>query len=115
MKRDVPNTTTVVHGPLGITSDPNERVNVIDDCLENQFTSHDLCDENYERQVETTVQVLLASVDGNSLGKVSPCDIHKLVTSLIMRKACGLDCIQNECLTHLSRRPLVHLTYLFNH
>jgi hypothetical protein len=51
---------------------------MIADYLENQFTSHDLCDENHERQVETTVQALLASVDGTPLGKVRRCDIHTL-------------------------------------
>jgi hypothetical protein len=32
------------------------------DYLGNQFTSHDLCDENHEQLVEATVQALLASV-----------------------------------------------------
>jgi hypothetical protein len=88
---------------------------VIADCLENQFTSHDLCDENHKRQVEGRVQVLFTSVDDTSLGKVRPCDIHKLGNSLKLRKACVLDGIPNECLRHLPRRPLVHLTHLFNH
>jgi hypothetical protein len=35
--------------------------------------------------------------------------------SLTLRKTCGLDGISNECLRHLSRTPLVHLTHLFNH
>jgi hypothetical protein len=30
-------------------------------------------------------------------------------------QACGHDDIANECLRHLPRRPLVHLTNLFNH
>jgi hypothetical protein len=34
---------------------------------------------------------------------------------LKLRKACGIDSITNECLTHLPRHPLVHLTHLFNH
>jgi hypothetical protein len=34
---------------------------------------------------------------------------------LKLRKACGIDGIPNECLSHLPRRPLVHLTHLFNH
>jgi hypothetical protein len=42
-------------------------------------------------------------------------DLHKLVTSLKLRKACELYGIRNECLRHLLRRPLVHLTHLFNH
>jgi uncharacterized lipoprotein YajG len=50
---------------------------VIADCLEHQFTSHYLCDENHEQEVETTVQALLASVDSTQLRKVRPTDIHK--------------------------------------
>jgi hypothetical protein len=68
-----------------------------------------------DRQVETRVQALLASVDDTSLGEVRPCDILKLVNSLKLRKACGLDSIPNKCLGHLPRRPLVRLTHLFNH
>jgi hypothetical protein len=78
MKRDGPKEPAAIHGPLGITYHPNEKANMIADCLENQFTSHDLCDENHEREVGTTVQTLLASEDGTLLGKVRPCDIHKL-------------------------------------
>jgi hypothetical protein len=60
------------------------------------------------------VQVLLASVDNTPLGKVRPCDIHKLANSLTLRKVCGPG-VPNECLRHLPRRPLVHLTHLVNH
>jgi hypothetical protein len=90
MKRDGPKAPTAIHGPLGIKYHPNEKANVIADCLENQFTSHDLCDENHERKVRTTVQGLLASVDGTPLGKGRPCDIHKLANSLKLRKALGI-------------------------
>jgi hypothetical protein len=88
---------------------------VIADRLENQFTSHDLCGESHAQQVETTVQALLASISGTPLGKVRSCDIHNLADSLKLRNACGLDGIPNECLRDLPRRPLVHLTHLFNH
>jgi hypothetical protein len=37
--------------------------------------------------------------------KVRPCDIHKLVNSLKLRKACGLDGIPNECLRHEMTLP----------
>jgi hypothetical protein len=47
LRRDGPKLPTAIHGPLGITYQPNEKTNVIADCLENQFTSHDLCDENH--------------------------------------------------------------------
>jgi hypothetical protein len=79
MKRDGPKAPTAVHGPLGITTyHPNEKANAIAHCLENQFTSHDLCDENHDRELGTTIQALLAFVGDTPLGKVKPCDIHKL-------------------------------------
>jgi hypothetical protein len=47
MIRDGQKEPTVVHGPLGITYYPDKKSNVTADYLENQFTSHDLCDENH--------------------------------------------------------------------
>jgi hypothetical protein len=82
MKRDVPKTSTSVHGPLGIKYHPTEKANAIADCLEKQFTSHDLRDENHERQVEARVQALLASLSDTPLTKVGPCDIRILINSL---------------------------------
>jgi hypothetical protein len=70
MKRDVPKAPSAVHGPLGIIYQSNKKANVTADCLENQFTTHNLCDENREQQVVTRVQALLASVDDSPLGKV---------------------------------------------
>jgi hypothetical protein len=58
MKRDGPQVPTAVHGSLGITCHPNEKANAIAHCLENRFTSHDLCDENHERPVETIESTL---------------------------------------------------------
>jgi hypothetical protein len=107
MKRDGLKEPTALHGPLGITYHPKETANAIVGCLENQFTSHDLCGENHKRRVEARVQALLVSVNDNPLGKVRPCDIQKLVHSMKLRNACGLDCIPNECLKHLPRRTLV--------
>jgi hypothetical protein len=54
MKGDGPQVETVVHGPLGLKLYTLEKTNSIADCLENQFTRHDLCDENHERRVEPT-------------------------------------------------------------
>jgi hypothetical protein len=51
MKRNGPKAPTDAHGPLGIIYHPNEKANMIADCLENQFTSHDLCDGNHNREV----------------------------------------------------------------
>jgi hypothetical protein len=78
MKGDRPKAPTAVHGPLGITYHPNEKANVIVDCLENQFTSHDPCDENHRRQVETRIQALLAFVGETPLGNVTPCGVQKI-------------------------------------
>jgi hypothetical protein len=47
--------------------------------------------------------------------RIRPCDLQKLLNSLKLKKACGIDGIPNECLRHLPRRTLVHLTHLINH
>jgi hypothetical protein len=41
--------------------------------------------------------------------------MQKLIQSLKLRMACGIDGILNERLRHLQRRPLVYFTHLFNH
>jgi hypothetical protein len=61
-KRDGPKAPTAIHGPLGFTFHPLEKANAIAGCLENQFTSHKLCDENYKLRVEASVQVLIETV-----------------------------------------------------
>jgi len=48
-----------------------EKANVTADCLENQLTPHDLCDENNKRRVVATVQALLETVD-NSPERLRP-------------------------------------------
>jgi hypothetical protein len=83
--------------------------------LEIQFTPHELCDENHEPRVEAEVQALLETVDKNPPQRIRPCDVQKLIKTLKLRKACGIDGIPNECLRHLPRPPLVHFTHLFNH
>jgi hypothetical protein len=74
-----------------------------------------LCEENHERQVEVSVQALLEAVDSDPPEGRRPCDSRKGLNFLKLKKACGIDGIPNECLRHLPRRPLVHLTHLFNH
>jgi hypothetical protein len=115
LKRDGPKAPTAIHGSSGLKFHPLEKANAIADYLENLFTPHDLCEENHEWRVEARVQALLEAADDNPLEKIRPCDIQKLIRSLKLRKACGIDGIPNECLRHLPRRPLVHLTHLFNH
>jgi hypothetical protein len=46
---------------------PNDKATEIAVRLENQFTSHDLSEDNLERQVGTRVQALLASVEDTLL------------------------------------------------
>jgi hypothetical protein len=46
-----------------IEYNPNKKSNVIASCSENQFTSHDLCEENHERELETTVKALLGYIE----------------------------------------------------
>jgi hypothetical protein len=57
--RDGPRAPAAIHGPLGLKYYPADKSNAIADCLENQFTPHDLCGENHERRVEARVQALL--------------------------------------------------------
>jgi hypothetical protein len=115
MKRDGPKAPTAIHDFLGIKYHPLEKANAIADCLEKHFTPNDLCDENHERRVAARFQALLESVDNSPSEKVRPCHIQKLIKTLKFRKACGIDGIPNECFRHLPRKPLVHLTHLFNH
>jgi hypothetical protein len=58
---------------------------------------------------------LLEAVDSDPPERIRPCDLQKLLNTLKFKKVCGIDCIPNECLRHLPRRPLVHLTHLINH
>jgi hypothetical protein len=107
MNRDEPRASTAIHCPLGL--------NAIADCLEKQFSPHDLCDDNQERQVETRVQALLEAIENEPPEKIRPCDLVKLIQSLTLRKTRGIDGIPNECLKHLPRPSLAHLTKLINH
>jgi hypothetical protein len=51
IKRDGPKAPPAIHGRLGIKYDPIEKANTIADCLGNQFTQHDLYDENHKWRV----------------------------------------------------------------
>jgi hypothetical protein len=52
INRDSPRTPTAIHGTLGLTFQPTDKANAIAYYLQNQFTPHDLCDENLERRVK---------------------------------------------------------------
>jgi hypothetical protein len=65
--------------------------------------------------VGAKVQALLETVENNPPQRIRPGDVQKVIKSFKLRKACGIDGIPNECLRHLPRRTLVHLTHSFNH
>jgi hypothetical protein len=58
LKRDGPRAPTAIHGASGLKFHLSEKANAIADCLEVQFTPHDLCDENHEQGVKARVQAL---------------------------------------------------------
>jgi hypothetical protein len=60
---------------MDLKSQPEDKANAIADCLENQFTPHDLCDENHERRVEARVQALLEAADSDHPVRIRPCDL----------------------------------------
>jgi hypothetical protein len=64
--------------------------------------------------VEAKVQALLATVDEEAPLNFRPSVASKETQSLKLKKARGFDGIPNECIWHLPKRPLVHLTHLFN-
>jgi hypothetical protein len=113
MMRGGPKSPTDTHGPSGLEYHPLEKANTIDDCLESQFTPHDLCDDN--RRTEATVEALLEAVENNPSEISRPRGIQELIHSLKLRKACGIHGIPNEYLRHPQKRPLVHLTHLINY
>jgi hypothetical protein len=112
MKRDGPKLPTAIHGLLGHKYHPLEKATTIADCLENQVTPSNLCNESHERRVEAGVHALLEYVDNSPPERVRPCDVRtKLIKILELREAYGIGVIPNKCLRHLPSRPLVHLTY----
>jgi hypothetical protein len=113
--KDGPRAPTAIHGLLGLKYHPVDKANATADYLENQFTPHDLCEENHERRVDARVQALLEAADSGPHGRIRPCDLQKLLNSLKLKEACKIYGIPNECLRHLPRRPLIHLTHLINH
>jgi hypothetical protein len=42
--------------------------------------------------------------------RIKPPDVQKLINLIKLEKECGIDGIPNECLRHIPRRLLVHIT-----
>jgi hypothetical protein len=98
VKRGGAKEPTAIHGPFSVTVHLLEKVNAIADCLENQFTPHDLCDEIHKRQMAVRVQTLLEPEDSNPPKRIRPCDLQEFVNSLKLRKVCGINGVPNDCL-----------------
>jgi hypothetical protein len=71
-------TPTAIHVLLDLPFYLVDQANAIADCLENQFTPHDLCEENHERRAEARVQALLAAEDNDSPKKIIPCHLTEI-------------------------------------
>jgi hypothetical protein len=63
-----------IHGLLGPICYTVDKANIIADCLQNQFTAHDLCDCNYRRHVEA----LLATIEEDISVIYYPVTSHKI-------------------------------------
>jgi hypothetical protein len=62
-KRGGPEAATAMHVPLDSVFYPNERAYLIENCSENLFTPHKVCDTDHERRDEVRVQALLNTVN----------------------------------------------------
>jgi hypothetical protein len=65
LMRDGTRVPAAMHGASGLKFYLFEKASAIADCLEIQFTPHDLCDDNHEQRVEAGVQTLLETVDNS--------------------------------------------------
>jgi hypothetical protein len=43
---------------------------------------------------------MLEAVDNKALERIRPCDLQKLISSLKLRKSCGIDGVPNECIRY---------------
>jgi hypothetical protein len=50
-----------------------------------------LGDEDHKWQLVARVLALLETVESNSSERIRPCEIQKLINSLKLEKACGID------------------------
>jgi hypothetical protein len=74
----------LIHRPLGITYSyhPLEKVHVFAYLLKNQFTPHELRDENHKRRVVASLQALLETMDRYSRERLKPCEFQTRIKSL---------------------------------
>jgi hypothetical protein len=63
LKRAGPRPPTAIHGGAsGLKFHPYKKAKAIADCLEIQFTPHDMCDKNHEQQVDIRLDAVLDTI-----------------------------------------------------
>jgi hypothetical protein len=110
-----PKAPSAIHCPFGPIFYPINKANIIAECTENQFKTHDLCYYDRRQHVEAQAEALLATADEDTSVNFQPCDISKETQSSNSGKAYGFDGISNKCLQHLPRRTVAYLIHLFNY
>jgi hypothetical protein len=70
IKGDEPKAPAAIHGSFGLKYQTRGKATKVADCLEEQFTQHDLFDENHKRRVKAKVQALFEAADGTPLENV---------------------------------------------
>jgi hypothetical protein len=113
-KRDGSKAPNTAHGPLGITSPERESQPNCRLLRKSVYISWPMWQQPWATGVDNSSRSACICIR-QPLGKIRLCNIQKLVKTLKQRKACGLNGIPDERLSHLPRRPLVHLTHLLNH
>jgi hypothetical protein len=106
-KSDRSKAPSAIHGPLVPVFYPANRANTLHTALKTileYITCANVTTGNMWRLKSKPCWVLLMKTS-----------VSKEIQSLKSGKACGFDAIPNECLQHLPRILLVHLTYLFKH
>jgi hypothetical protein len=74
-RRDKPKAPSATQSPTGFKSFPFEKANMFVDCLESQFSPHDLCEGHHEQLVVTRIQALFEAEDNDLPERVRPCDV----------------------------------------
>jgi hypothetical protein len=82
---------SAIHGPLSLVFYSIDKPNIIADCLENQFSEHDLSDCGHMQHVEAQVKSLLTTVDEDTPVNIQPCDVSKGIQYGIVSDIFGLD------------------------
>jgi hypothetical protein len=58
---------------------PIDKLNIIAECLDNQFRAHDLCENDHRRHLEAQLESLLAIIDEDFLVNFRSYDISKYI------------------------------------